>query len=80
MNRNALRLALCLTLVLSWRGTATPNNPNTDWLRDARYGVFMHFLLADAKGLALVQERAGGCLEAHRDPVKRLGAHTVRPP
>ena len=56
MNRNALRLALCLTLVLSWRGTATPNNPNTDWLRDARYGVFMHFLLADAKGLALVQE------------------------
>jgi hypothetical protein len=27
---------------------------NTDWLKDARYGVFMHFLPSDAKGLALV--------------------------
>ena len=41
---------------------------NTDWFKDARYGVFMHFLPADAKGLALVNdfdvEALAGQLEA----------------
>ena len=35
---------------------AEPNNPNTDWFRDAKYGVFMHFLPADAASLAQVRE------------------------
>jgi lysophospholipase L1-like esterase len=56
MNPNALKLATCLLLLLSWCGQATPNNPNTDWLKDAKYGVFMHFLPGDAKSLALVNE------------------------
>jgi lysophospholipase L1-like esterase len=46
----------CLVLLLSWCVQATPNNPNTDWLRDAHYGVFMHFLPADAAGLAQVKD------------------------
>jgi hypothetical protein len=56
MNANALRLAGCLLLVLSLRGQATPNNKNTDWFRDAKYGVFMHFLPSDAASLARVGE------------------------
>ena len=35
---------------------AEPNNPNTDWLKNARYGVFMHFLPGDAKSLAQVKD------------------------
>jgi hypothetical protein len=31
-------------------------NPNTDWFKDARYGVLMHFLPGDPKGLALVNQ------------------------
>jgi hypothetical protein len=56
MNVNALKLAGCLLLVLSSRGQATPNNKNTDWFKDARYGVFMHFLPSDAASLARVGE------------------------
>jgi lysophospholipase L1-like esterase len=41
---------------LSWPAQAIPNNPNTNWFKDAKYGVFMHFLPGDAKGLALVSE------------------------
>ncbi len=59
MNPNALRLVTCLVLSLSWHAQATVNNPNTDWLKDAQYGVFMHFLPGDAKGLALVKEFDG---------------------
>ncbi|MBM4027236.1 MAG: hypothetical protein FJ280_17795, partial [Planctomycetes bacterium] len=43
-------------LVSSLCSQATVNNPNTDWFRDAQYGVFMHLLPGDAKSLALVQE------------------------
>src|SRR6185369_2404207 len=35
---------------------ASPQNPNTDWFKAARYGVFMHFLPGDAKTLALVEQ------------------------
>jgi len=56
MNANALKVAGCLLLVLSLRGEATPNNKNTDWFKDAKYGVFMHFLPSDAAGLARVGE------------------------
>ena len=38
------------------RSTGAPNNPNTDWLKNARYGVFMHFLPGDAKGLERVRD------------------------
>ncbi len=31
-------------------------NPNTDWFRDAHYGVLMHFLPHDARSLALVDQ------------------------
>jgi alpha-L-fucosidase len=31
-------------------------NPDTDWLMESRCGVFMHFLPADARGLAQVEE------------------------
>jgi hypothetical protein len=56
MNANAPKLATCLLLLVSLCGQATPNNPNTDWFKDAKYGVFMHFLPGDAKSLALVNE------------------------
>lgn len=36
---------------------SAPTPPaNTDWMKDAKYGVFMHFLPGDAKGLALVEK------------------------
>jgi len=37
-------------------GTSSPSTSNTDWFRDARYGVFMHFLPGDAQGLARVND------------------------
>ncbi len=47
------------------------NNPNTDWLRDAKYGVFMHFLPANAKGLELVERFD---VEALSRQLERAGA------
>jgi glycosidase len=37
-------------------GTPREGEKNTDWLRNAGYGVFMHFLPGDAKGLALMDK------------------------
>jgi len=56
MKTSMCKLAACFLLSLSWSAQAVPNNPNTDWFKDAKYGVFMHFLPGDAKGLALVNE------------------------
>jgi hypothetical protein len=44
---------------------------NTDWFRDAKYGVFMHFLPGDAKSLALVDEFDA---ESLAQQVQSLGA------
>jgi hypothetical protein len=51
------RLTCLLSVLTIWpfHLQAEPNNPNTDWFRDAHYGIFMHFLPGDAKGLALVE-------------------------
>jgi hypothetical protein len=49
-------LAVSLLLLASRPAAAGPSNRDTDWLRDARYGVFMHFLPADDRGLALVDD------------------------
>lgn len=35
---------------------ADSRNPNTDWFKEARYGVFMHLLPWDANSLALVDD------------------------
>ena len=35
---------------------ADPNNPNTDWFKDARYGAFMHFLPGDDRQLSQVKD------------------------
>ena len=51
-----MRTAACLLLALSWCGKAAPNSRDTDWFREARYGVFMHFLPGDASGLARVRD------------------------
>jgi hypothetical protein len=56
MSAHALRLAACLLLLFSLRGMATPNNSNTEWFKEARYGIFMHFLPSDAGSLARVNE------------------------
>jgi len=47
---------LSLVLLLPWPGRAEPQNPNTDWFKDAKYGVFMHFLPGNDQELAQVQE------------------------
>lgn len=48
--------ASLLGLLAAAPALATPNNPDTDWFRDARYGVFTHFLPGDARQLALVDK------------------------
>ncbi len=48
---------LLLTMGLSgsmYGQTSVAPNPNTDWFKDAKYGVFTHFLPGDDKQLALV--------------------------
>jgi hypothetical protein len=39
-----------------WGCRAESNNRNTDWFKEARYGVFMHFLPGDAQQLALTEQ------------------------
>ena len=48
-----LAAALCLALAGS-RSHADSFNPNTGWFKDARFGVFMHFLPGDDQGLDAV--------------------------
>lgn len=56
MKANSVRLAVGILMLLSLQGLAATNHSDTDWFRDAKYGVFMHFLPGDAAGLARVQE------------------------
>ena len=57
MNNHSLRqLALALGLALAGNLQAEPNNPNTDWFSQAKYGVFMHFLPESSPGLKLVEQ------------------------
>ena len=62
MKENTLRLAACILMLLSLRGQAAPDNSSTDWFRDAKYGIFMHFLPGDAMGLIRVREFDVECL------------------
>ena len=50
------RLALISLLTFTWSTLGSPNNNNTDWLPEARYGVFMHLLPGDARQLAQVKD------------------------
>ena len=54
MNRKKIQLLAALITGLAGYATAVPQNPNTDWFRDAKYGVLMHFL-PDAKTFGLVE-------------------------
>ena len=52
----AIASLLALVFVAASPGRAEPHNPNTDWFKDAKYGIFMHFLPGNAKQLAQVRE------------------------
>jgi hypothetical protein len=56
MNANLIGLIVWLLLSLPGAAKASPQNPNTDWFKYAKYGVFMHFLPADPKSLALIEQ------------------------
>jgi dienelactone hydrolase len=71
VNAKAVRLLAGLLLGLVWAATAAPQNPDTDWFRDSKYGVFMHFLPADANGLALVERFD---VESLANQLERAGA------
>lgn len=43
------------SMLLTSTSLAAPNNPNTDWLQTATYGVFMHLLPGNDAQLALVK-------------------------
>ncbi len=47
-------LVLAVLVLCASFARAGNENRDTDWLRDARFGVFMHFLPSDASTLALV--------------------------
>ena len=55
MNRTTRNL-LVLVFLLACYSQAEPNNPNTDWFKDAKYGVFMHFLPGDDRQLSQVKD------------------------
>jgi len=52
----AVSLVALLSLLAVVSVQADPHNSNTNWLKAARYGVFMHFLPGDAPELARVKE------------------------
>ncbi len=54
--RRPLLPALALIPFLASQVMAGSQSPQTDWLKNARLGVFMHFLPADAAGLAQVND------------------------
>jgi len=47
-------LTACLAILADGNAQASPYNKNANWMKNARYGVFMHFLPGDANGLSLV--------------------------
>lgn len=51
-----LGLGLTSAVPLPLLGAETATPPLTDWMKDARLGVFMHFLPGDAKSLAKVED------------------------
>ncbi len=53
--RRVFLIAVCLA-VGAVSVSSAQNAKNTDWFKDAGYGVFMHFLPGDAKGLTLVNQ------------------------
>ncbi len=53
-SRSALMVALVWFQPICSR--ADSKNPNTDWLKNARYGVFMHFLPSDVKSFARIKD------------------------
>ena len=61
----------CSTLLCIHSVEADPFNPNTDWLKQARYGVFMHFLPGSPESLALVERFDVDDLTAQ---LERMGA------
>lgn len=56
MNANSIRLIAGVLLCLPGAANALPQSPNTDWFKDAKFGVFMHFLPGDPRSLALVKQ------------------------
>ena len=56
MNLTNLGLVAISLLALISNALAASQNHNTDWLQQARYGVFMHFLPGDARQLAQVKD------------------------
>ena len=45
-----------LALLQPTASRADPKNPDTDWFKKSRYGVFMHLLPSNANGLALAEK------------------------
>ena len=64
---------------LTYGQAAAVPNSNTDWFRDARYGVFMHFLPDNDKQFALVDafdvNALAGQLEAALKKLAELRDH-----
>ena len=56
MKTTIFRLVAAWLLAATGSLMATPRNPNTDWLQQARYGVFMHLLPGDARQLDQVKD------------------------
>jgi hypothetical protein len=63
--------AVTLLVLLTAETPAATNNPNTDWLHAAKYGVFMHLLPADAQGLTRVSQFD---VEALAKQLEKMGA------
>jgi hypothetical protein len=66
----AVRL-LFLLLIITSQSFAGKQSSDTDWFKDARYGVFMHLLPADADGFAKVRNFD---VDALADQLQSVGA------
>src|SRR6185369_7423219 len=56
MKTKCIALLVSLQTVFCFLGFAESENPSTEWLRNARYGIFMHFLPGDPKTFAMVDK------------------------
>src|SRR5579859_3889180 len=69
MNKIILRSLFGFLIAVNLSTKAEQANPNTDWLSQAKYGVFIHFLPSGKEGLEKVEQFDADVLARQLDEI-----------